>query len=242
MAIFADPLTFDPHLAGNLQGRAACRAIHDTLLTIDQQGRLAPGLAQAWDQPDDKTIVLRLRPGVTFHDGTTFDAAAVKYNIERIRSGKLGVGAIRAGEIRTLDTVTVQDAATVVLRLKTPFSAFLYPFTDMAGCIGSPTAFERWGLDYALHPAGTGPFKLAEYLKDAHTVLERNGAYWMTGKPLLDRLTLRPIPTDSTRLAELRAGGGRCRGAAVAGRAAAARRGRLCRFGERSDSAGNTSG
>jgi peptide/nickel transport system substrate-binding protein len=207
VAIFADPLTFDPHLAGNLQGRAACRAIHDTLLTIDQQGRLAPGLAQAWDQPDDKTIVLRLRPGVTFHDGTTFDAAAVKYNIERIRSGKLGVGAIRAGEIRTLDTVEAPNAATVVLRLKSPFSAFLYPFTDMAGCIGSPTAFERWGLDYALHPAGTGPFKLAEYLKDAHTVFERNGAYWMAGKPLLDRLVLRPIPTDSTRLAELRAGG-----------------------------------
>jgi len=207
VAIFADPLGFDPHLVGNLQGRAACRAIHDTLLTIDRQGRLAPGLAQAWEQPDDKTIVLRLRPGVKFHDGTVFDAAAVKYNIDRIRGGKLGVGAIRAGEIRTLDTVETPDAATVVLRLKTPFSAFLYPLTDVAGCIGSPTAFERWGLDYARHPAGTGPFKLAEYLKDAHTVLERNGAYWMAGKPLLDRLVLRPIPTDSTRLAELRAGG-----------------------------------
>jgi peptide/nickel transport system substrate-binding protein len=207
VAIFADPLTFDPHLAGNLQGRAACRAIHDTLLTIDQQGRLAPGLAQSWEQPDDKTIVLHLRQGVKFQDGTPFDAAAVKYNIDRIRGGKLGVGAIRAGEIRTLDTVTVPDAATVVLRLKTPFSAFLFPFTDVTGCIGSPTAFERWGLDYALHPAGTGPFKLVEYLKDAHTVMERNGDYWMTDKPLLDRLTLRPIPTDSTRLAELRAGG-----------------------------------
>jgi peptide/nickel transport system substrate-binding protein len=207
VAIFADPLTFDPHLAANVQGRAACRAIHDTLFTIDQQGRLAPGLVTSWEQPDDTTFVLRLRQGVTFHDGTAFDAAAVKYNIDRIRGGKLGVGAIRAGEIRTLDTVETPDAATVVMRLKTPFSAFLYPFTDVAGCIGSPTAFERLGLDYARHPAGTGPFKLVEYLKDAHTVLERNGAYWMPGKPLLDRVTLRPIPTDSTRLAELRAGG-----------------------------------
>ncbi len=207
VAIFADPLTFDPHLAGNVQGREACRAIHDTLLTVDQQGRLAPGLAEKWEQPDDKTIVLHLRQGIKFHDGTAFDAAAVKYNIDRIRGGKLGTAGIRAGEIITLDTIDIPDAATVVFHLKSPFSAFLFPFTDMTGCIGSPTAFERWGLDYGLHPSGTGPFKLAEYLKDAHTILEKNGAYWLAGKPLLDRLTLRPIPTDSTRLAELQTGG-----------------------------------
>jgi peptide/nickel transport system substrate-binding protein len=207
VAIFADPLTFDPHLAANVQGRSACRAIHDALLTVDQRGRLAPGLAESWEQPDDKTVVLHLRQGVKFHDGTTFDAAAVKYNIDRIRSGKLGASGIRAGEITALDTIETPDAATVVLHLKAPFSAVLYPFTDMVGCIGSPTAFERWGADYGLHPAGTGPFKLVEYLKDAHTVLERNSAYWMAGKPLLDQLVLRPIPTDSTRLAELRSGG-----------------------------------
>ena len=207
VAIFADPLTFDPHLAGNIQGRETCRAIHDTLLTIDQRGRLAPGLAEKWEQPDDRTVVLHLRQGVTFHDGTKFDSAAVKYNIDRIRGGKLGAAAIRAGEIITLDTVETPDAATVVFHLKSPFSAFLYPFTDMTGCIGSPTAFERYGLEYGLHPSGTGPFKLVDYLKDGHTTLERNGSYWIPGKPLLDRLTLRPIPTDSTRLAELQAGG-----------------------------------
>ena len=140
VAIFADPLTFDPHLAGNVQGREACRAIHDTLLTVDQQGRLAPGLAEKWEQPDDKTIVLHLRQGIKFHDGTAFDSAAVKYNIDRIRSGKLGTAGIRAGEIITLDTIDVPDAATVVFHLKSPFSAFLFPFTDMTGCIGSPTA------------------------------------------------------------------------------------------------------
>lgn len=207
VAIFADPLSFDPHLAANVQGREACRAIHDTLFTVDPQGRLAPGLVESWDQPDNRTFILHLRRGVTFHDGTPFDSAAVKYNIDRIRSGKLGAAGIRAGEIVTLDTVETPDAATVVFHLKSPFSAFLFPFTDVTGCIGSPTAFERWGLDYGLHPSGTGPFKLASYLKDDHTVLERNGSYWMAGAPKLDRLTLRPIPTDSTRLAELQSGG-----------------------------------
>src|ERR1700687_6205461 len=54
-AIFADPLSFDPHITGNLQGRAACRAIHDTLLTIDAKGLLAPGLVESWERRDDKT-------------------------------------------------------------------------------------------------------------------------------------------------------------------------------------------
>src|SRR5262245_28331406 len=78
-AIFADPLSFDPHITGNLQGRAACRAIHDTLLTVDTKGLLAPGLAESWDRHDDKTFILKLRPGLKFHDGTSLDAAAVKY-------------------------------------------------------------------------------------------------------------------------------------------------------------------
>ncbi len=207
-AIFADPLTFDPHFTGNLQGRAATRAIHDTLLRVNAQGRLAPGLAESWEQPDDRTFLLRLRPSLRFHDGTALDAAAVKFNIDRIRDPRTtAAGGIRAGEIGTLDTVEVVDARTVRLRLKSPFAAFLFPFTDVTGCIGSPAAFQKWGADYGLHPAGAGPFKLAEYAKDSRTVLERNGDYWERPRPYLDQVVLRPIPTDSTRLAELRAGG-----------------------------------
>ena len=205
VAIFADPLTFDPHLTGNLQGRATTQAIHDTLLTVDEAGRLAPNLADSWEWKDDRTILLTLRKGVKFHDGTDFDAEAVRYNIERIRNPD--TGSIRGGEIGTLDTVEVVDGHTVELTLKHPFAAFLFPLIDVSGCIASPTALERWGRDYGLHPAGTGPFKAAEYLKDAHSVLERNGDYWNKGKPGVDRLILRPIPVDSTRLAELRSGG-----------------------------------
>ena len=207
-AIFADPLSFDPHLTGNLQGRAATRAIHDTLLRVDAQGRLAPGLAESWEQPDDKTFILKLRANLKFQDGTTLDAAAVKYNIDRIHDPKvIANGGIRQGEITTLDAVTVVDARTVKLSLKSPFAAFLFPFTDVTGSIGSPAAMEKYGIDYGLHASGAGPFKLAEYGKDNRTVLERNSDYWDSGKPYLDRVVLRPIPIDSTRLAELRAGG-----------------------------------
>ncbi|MBM3596742.1 MAG: hypothetical protein FJX35_00900 [Alphaproteobacteria bacterium] len=205
VAIFADPLTFDQHITGNLQGRTACRAIYDTLLTIDREGRLAPGLVESWSQPDDQTFLLKLRQGVKFHDGTPFDAAAVKFNIDRIRDPKLG--SIRGGEIRALDTVEVVDAHTVKLNLKSAFAAFLFPFTDVTGCIASPTAMQKWGNDYGLHPVGAGPFRLVQYQKDTQTVMEKSADYWDKGKPYLDRLILRPIPTDSTRLAELRSGG-----------------------------------
>ena len=168
VAIVADPLTFDPHLAGNLQGRATTQAIHDTLLTVDKDGRLAPNLA-------------------------------------RIRNPD--TGSIRGREIGTLDTVEVVDSHTIKLTLKNAFAAFLFPLIDVSGCIASPTALEKWGKDYGLHPAGTGPFKVAEYLKDAQSVLEKNGDYRNKGKPGVDQLILRPIPVDSTRLAELRSGG-----------------------------------
>ncbi len=205
VAIFADPLTLDPHRTGNIQGRAATRAVHDALFTVDRQGRLAPGLVESWQQPDDKTFLLKLRQGVRFQDGTPFDAEAVRYNIERIRDPK--VGSIRGGEIRTLDRIEALDALTVKMTLKYPFAAFLFPFTDVSGCIASPAALQKWGLDYGLHPVGTGPFKLADYSRDNQTVLEKNPDYWVAGKPLLERVVLRSIPTDSTRLATLRSDG-----------------------------------
>lgn len=206
VALTADPISFDPHLTGNLQGRGTAQAIHDTLFGIDEKGGLAPMLATEWEQPDNKTYILHLRPGVKFHDGTAFDAAAVVYNIDRIRNPD--IGSIRGGEIKALDTIEAVDKLTVKMSLKYPFAAFLFPFTDVSGCMGSPAAFEQHGKEKAaLNPVGTGPFKLASYASDTESVLERNGDYWDAGRPQVDRLILRPIPTDSTRLTELQTGG-----------------------------------
>jgi peptide/nickel transport system substrate-binding protein len=205
VAIFADPLTFDPHLVGNLQGRAVCRAIHDTLFSLDEQGRLAPGLVESWTRPDARSFLLTLRQGIKFHDGTALDAAAVEYNIKRIFDP--AIKSIRSGEISALDHMEVVDSRTLRMVLKYPFASFLFPFTDVAGCIGSPAAMEQHKGSYGLHPVGSGPYTLGEYRMDSRTVLERNPGYWQPGKPKTARVILRPIPTDSTRLAELQAGG-----------------------------------
>lgn len=204
VAIFADPLSFDPALAANIQGRMATLAIHDTLFTVNAEGRLAPGLVERWEQPDAKTFVLHLRQGIRFTDNTPFDADAVKFNINRLFDPALG--SIRPGELSALDRVSVLDAHTVQLELKYPFAAFLFPLTDVSGCIGSPVAMQRWKNAYGFHPVGTGPFKLASYLKDDQTILVKNGDYWVLGKPLLEQVVLRPVPIDTTRLADLQAG------------------------------------
>ena len=209
-AIFADPLTFDPHFTGNLQGRAATRAIHDTLFRVNAQGRLAPGLVESWEQPDDKTFVLKLRADLKFHDGTPLDAAAVKYNIDRIRDPKTtaaGRHPRRRDHARSTRSRAV-DTRTVKLTLKSPFAAFLFPFTDVTGCDRLAGRVPEMGTRITVcMPSAPGRSGWRNTPKDSRTVLEKNGDYWDKGKPYLDRVVLRPIPTDSTRLAELRAGG-----------------------------------
>ena len=120
VAIKADPRTFDPHLAGSLPGRATTQAIHDTLFEVDASGKLAPGLVESWEWKDAKTVVLKTRSGVKFHDGTEFDAEAVRYNLERIRNPD--TGSIRGGEISAMDNVETVDKNTVKLTLKQPLS------------------------------------------------------------------------------------------------------------------------
>src|SRR5262245_64139729 len=84
-AIVADPISLDHHLTQNPEGRGTSRAIHGRLFRVDPQGQLAPDLAEAWEQPDDRTYLIHVRPGMKFHDGTPIDAEAVRVNLERVR-------------------------------------------------------------------------------------------------------------------------------------------------------------
>ena len=204
-ALTADPRSFDPGFTQGVAGREATRLFFDPLVTVDESGRLAPGLAERWDQPDARTYVLHLRRGVAFHDGTAFDAAAVKAHFDHHLDP--ANKSLRRGEITSIDAVTVVDAHTVRIALKEPFAAFLAPLADLSGFIESPAARRQHGAAFGARPVGTGPFRLVEYQKDVHTVAERNPAYWRAGFPKADTVILRPIPVDTTRLTEVRTGG-----------------------------------
>ncbi|MDE3111705.1 MAG: hypothetical protein KGN00_09740 [Chloroflexota bacterium] len=204
-ADWADATTLDPAFMKNQSGRRPGKAIFDSLVEIDAKGNVIPVLAESWDVPDPKTYVLHLRQGVKFHDGTPFDAEAVKFNMDRYMSPK--TKSLHASELEGVAGVDVVDAHTVKFRLKEPSAAFLPLVYDWNGFIGSPTAIQKWGdNDYGLHPVGAGPFKFVEHQDAVHTVVERNPDYWRKDRPYLDRIEFKPILNDATREVEVRSG------------------------------------
>ncbi len=200
-----DPISLDPAGMFGLPPRRIGRTIYNALVSVDVQGNVKPELVESWDRADDLTWDLKLRRGVKFHDGTPFDAEAVKSHFDRHLDPK--TRSRRFGELAVVDRVTITDGSTVRVTMKQPFTPFFAAVFDWSGFVASPTAIAKWGQDYGLHPVGTGPFRFVEYQKDDHTTVERNPDYWQKDLPFLDQITFRPIPLDTTRLVELRSGG-----------------------------------
>jgi ABC-type transport system substrate-binding protein len=206
VADITDPKSLDPAFITDRTGSRAQRAIYDPLIDLDDNSTLIPGLAESWDTSSDaRSVTLHLRKGVKFHDGTPFDAQAVKVHFDRHMDP--ATKSLRTGELVGIASVDAVDAATVRFQLKAPNPQFLYLLIDWDAYIESPTALHLYGTDFGAHPVGTGPFKFVEYVKDDHILFERNTEYWEPGKPNVDSLKIRSIPTDATRLVELRSGG-----------------------------------
>jgi peptide/nickel transport system substrate-binding protein len=196
----------DPAYISDTPSRRMGRAVYDTLVDVDPQGNIVPVLAESWDTPDPQTYVLHLKQGVKFTDGTDFDAAAVKFNIDRHLDPQTASKQI--GTLLSVASVEAVDTHTVKFNLKAPYAAFLSTFFDRVGFIASPTAVQQWGnKDYGIHPVGAGPFQMVDYESEQQYVLQRNPNYWDKGRPYLDGITFKDIPVDATRETELRSGG-----------------------------------
>jgi len=204
-ADWGDATTIDPAFITNQVGRRPGKALYDSLVDVDPSGQIIPVLAESWDVPDTRTYVLHLKQGVKFHDGTLFDAEAVKFNVDRHLDPK--TASKRNSELGIVDAVEIVDASTVRFRLKTPSAAFLQLLYDWNGFIASPTALQRWGKDdYGVHPVGAGPFRFVSHQDADRTVLERNPDYWMKDRPFLDQVVFKPVLSDATREIEVRSG------------------------------------
>ncbi len=208
-ALEDDPLNFDPLISRAFIERNVHYQMYDSLVRIDATGKIVPWLAEKWEFSDgDKTLTLSLRKDVKFHDGSTFDAEAVKWNLERYKTGK---GSQRSGELAFVDAVEVVDASTVRLKMKAPFAGILAALVDRAGMMLSRKAVEAGGEDFTRNPkgAGSGPFKFVEAVKDDHITLEKNPDWW--GKdangaklPYLDKILIRIIKDGSVRVTNIR--------------------------------------
>lgn len=205
VALESELRTLDPVKSSQRVERQVYYNMYDSLLTIDPSLKIKPGLATSWQYTDPTTLQMSLRTGVKFHDGTDFNADAVKFNIDRILTA---ASSPRKSELASVTSVEVKDASTVVLHLKRADAALLAQLVDRAGMILSPAAIQKGGADFGLNPlgAGTGPFVFVEWKRDDHLTLKKNPNYWVPGRPYLDQVIYRPITDSSAALAALRTG------------------------------------
>ena len=199
-----DPDVLDPTLARTFVGRVVFAALCDKLFDVDDKLNIVPQLATGYEwSADHKALTLKLRRGVTFHDGEKFDAAAVKFNIERHKNM---AGSNRRGELAPVTSVDVVDASTARLNLSAPFSPLLAALADRAGMMVSPKAAQAEGDKFGANPVCSGPFRFVERVAQDRIVLERYPNYWNKGEIHLDKVVYLPIVDSTVRLANLRSG------------------------------------
>jgi peptide/nickel transport system substrate-binding protein len=208
----AEPTTLDSQQISDYNSHRAAYGIYDMLLRFkDESTEVEPGLAERWEISENGLeYTLYLRHGIKFHDGTDFNAEAVKFNIDRQidpnhpyhDTGEFPYAEFTWGMV---DRVEVVDTYTVKFILKDRFAPFLNHLAMHPAAMASPAAIEKYGRDFSIHPVGTGPFKFVSWTPGVEVVLEKNPDYWR-GAPNIDQVIYRPIIEDQSRLTEFEAG------------------------------------
>jgi peptide/nickel transport system substrate-binding protein len=204
VAVSSWPTSLDPLFSTSGHDRHIHYSLYNTLTAIDANMELHPELARSWETPDALTIILHLQEGVQFHDGTEFDAEAVRYNIERMLNHS---SSARVNELEAIESVEVLDTHTVQINLSRPEAGLLLTFADRPGMMVSPAATEgRDEADLRASAVGTGPFRFVSSVIDDHIRVERNEDYWEDGLPYLDAVVYRIVLEDPTKIIGLRTG------------------------------------
>lgn len=200
-----DPDILDPTMARTYVGRIVFSAFCDKLFDIDEKLNIVPQLALSHTTSDDgKEVVIKLRPGVKFHDGEPLDAEAAKFSLDRHLTFP---GSFRKPELAAVDRVEVVDPLTIKLVLKAPFSPLIAQLTDRAGMMVSPKAAKEAGDKFGLKPVCAGPYKFVERVQQDRIVGERFADYWNKDNVFIDKIVFLPIVDATVRLANLKSGG-----------------------------------
>jgi peptide/nickel transport system substrate-binding protein len=212
IGLVAEPVTMDPPQITDLNSARVTKRIFEGLVGQELGSyKLVPGLAQSWDiSKDGLTYTFKLRGNVTFHDGTPFNAEAVKFVFERQLNDKgpyyaTGTYPYVKGFLGNVAGVEVLDASTVQIKLKAPLTPFLQYLAHQSLFMFSPESLKKWGKDVVKHPVGTGPFKLETWEPGVKVVLARNDAYW-GGAPKIRQAIYVPIVEAQARLVALKTG------------------------------------
>lgn len=214
MAVFQEPDTLDPSASGLITVGTISRCIFDTLIwNLPSQGGRSPfypGLATSWQaSPDATSYTFKLRKDVKFHDGTPFNAQAVKFTFDHIVDPNTKSKSA-AGALGPYKETQVVDDYTATVVFTSPNAAFMNEVATFA--MVSPTAVQKYGADFGHNPVGTGPFKFKEYVVGQHVTVERNPDYnWgptplRTGPPQIQTIVFRILSDAGTRFNALQTG------------------------------------
>ena len=198
-----DAVSLDPHFETTAPGAWIFQMILEPLVTMGSDMKVQPQLATSWRVVSPTRIRFTLRRNVRFHDGTLFNAAAVKFTFDRaFDSRNPGRWASIAGPIKGAEIV---DDNTVDLVSSEPYAPLLFSAAMVYAGIVSPTAVQRMGAEFSRRPVGTGLFKFEEWRTNDRITVVRNDDYWGE-KANLDRIVFRVIPEESARMIALRTG------------------------------------
>jgi peptide/nickel transport system substrate-binding protein/glutathione transport system substrate-binding protein len=193
-----NPSSLDPITGRNGPDFNSLFSVFDALLELDPKTMdLRPGLARSWKYNDLKTFVLDLVQGVTFHDGTPFDADAVKFNLDRAKQDRRS--SVKS-DLESLDHTEVSGKYQVVLHLNRADASLPTALSDRPGLMASPTAVQKHGPNMDRMPIGTGAWKFVSWEDNNRLVFTRNERYWRPGLPYLDALHFSVINDYSTLL------------------------------------------
>ena len=201
VAVQSNLTTTDPFDANDTLSQAVAKSFYQGLFGFDKDMKMVPVLAESYTASKDGLVfTVKLKTGIKFHDGTPFNAEAVKVTFERVINpdNKLK----RYTLYKNIAKIEALDPATVRFTLKEPFSPFINSLAHPSGVIISPAALAQYGSKgIAQHPVGTGPFKFVEWKATDYLKVQKFDGYWRKGYPKIDTITWRPVVDNNTRAA-----------------------------------------
>jgi peptide/nickel transport system substrate-binding protein len=211
---YSEPPTMDPRVSGATIAWRLFYNLFDTLVVQEAEtGEVVPGLASSWEiSPDGLLFTFNLREGVTFHDGTPFNAEAVKFTYDSILEPELkSLTAI--GYLGPYESAVAVDDQTVEINFSEPYAPFLNNLSHSVLAPVSPAAVEKYGADFGFNPVGTGPFMFKEWNQQISMTFVKNpdydwplAVYMHEGPAYLDEIEIKFIPEATTILGTLENG------------------------------------
>ncbi|EJL78860.1 ABC-type dipeptide transport system, periplasmic component [Polaromonas sp. CF318] len=201
VAVQSNFTSTDPYDANDTLSQAMAKSFYQGLYGFDKDMKMVPVLAESHTVSKDGLVyTFKLKSGIKFHDGTPFNAEAVKVNFDRVTNpdNKLK----RYNLYKNIAKTEAVDASTVRVMLKEPFSPFINTLAHPSGVMISPAALAKYGSKgIAQNPVGTGPFKFVEWKATDYLKVAKWEGYWKKGYPKVDSITWRPVVDNNTRAA-----------------------------------------